>query len=525
MNKISKTTIARMVENWKDLSENEVANLLVMVSLIIGAGFRLAFPLLADFPIGDGGLFYKIVQAVQENQYRIPAYVNYNGLTIPFAYPPLAFYLVGFIADLFHVPLIDVMRWFPAVVLVLSLPVFYFLAKSLMGSPLKASLALMILALFPRSVTWLIKGGGITRSLGQLFFMAAAVSFYLLFKSKNKKYLIPAILLSALVCLTHPEAAIHTVGAGFLMWLFYGRNREGIFHSIIIGIGTLVLTALWWLPILIRHGLSPFLQAAQTGWNEITFVLNAFFVPFTHEQLMTVISVLMILGFAVQLVKREFLLPFFFILPFIVEPRNAPNIAVVPAAMLAAIAISDLIFPTLANISRGVNSTDKQKLLRSGAEWAILLYLIFSLLIGTQIFIPSLLAGRTTAQHRNAMEWSKKNTPASSAFLIITHEIFPLNDPINEWFPVIADRKSLTTIQGYEWLEDEDFNERLKLLESIQQCIDVECLENKAQKAGISFSYLYIASPESRLGFELRNSSTYILVFENENALVFKKRE
>ncbi|MDA8201717.1 MAG: hypothetical protein M0Z49_02965 [Chloroflexi bacterium] len=49
---------------------------------------------------------------------------------------------------------------------VLMLPVFYLLARRLLGSWLPAVVALGAFALLPRTFDWLIPGGGVTRAPG-----------------------------------------------------------------------------------------------------------------------------------------------------------------------------------------------------------------------------------------------------------------------------------------------------------------------------------------------------------------------
>ena len=114
MNNNQNHQLAGDIEKWRNLIEKAGANLYLIIGIALGAGIRLMVPALADFPIGDGGLFYKMVLAVQGNHYLLPIQVLYNGMPIPFTYPPLAFYLVAFTTDIFNTPLLDVMRWFPA---------------------------------------------------------------------------------------------------------------------------------------------------------------------------------------------------------------------------------------------------------------------------------------------------------------------------------------------------------------------------------------------------------------------------
>lgn len=526
MTSISKThTSLSLFKKWKNLTPKEVIIFVLVLGFIVGGWLRLYLAASADFPIGDGGLFYVMIQAIQANSYHLPKFITYNGLLIPFSYPPFAFYLVGIATDILHTPLIDVMRWFPAIILTATFPAVYLLANSLLRSQLKASLTVSIFALLPRSITWLIKGGGVTRSVGQLFLILATVSLYFLFKSRERKYLLPSILFSSLVCITHLEAAIHTVGFGLVLWLFYGKNKEGVYHAIITAVGTLVSTSVWWLPTVTRHGLLPFINAASTGFNSPMFYIAPLFLSFTDEPFLPIIALLAIIGIAAQLAKREFLIPTFYLIPFIIEPRNAPNVAIIPTAILASIALTDVLLPITAWLSLKSGAIDSMEFLKTGAEKFLFFYLASSMLIGMQLFIIELRDERVTIEHRNAFNWIKNNIPKdNSLFLVITDRIDSLADPLNEWFPVLTDHTSLTTVQGYEWIENGSFGERIIFAAKLQGCNSMECIETTMQKKNINFNYIYISNQESRLALDLLIDTDYQLTYGKDGVQIFQKK-
>ena len=103
----------------------------VFFMTLIGLAIRLAAPLQAAFPLNDGGLFYAMIVDLQEARYALPMYATYNSAAIPFAYPPLAFYLTGLLADLLHISTLDIVRILPAIVSGLTIPAFYLLAREI----------------------------------------------------------------------------------------------------------------------------------------------------------------------------------------------------------------------------------------------------------------------------------------------------------------------------------------------------------------------------------------------------------
>src|SRR5215470_9642735 len=69
------------------------ALLAILIALVIGGAIRLFYVAHADFPLNDGGLFYTMTEDLRADKYVLPFYTSYNGGSIPYAYPPLAFYL------------------------------------------------------------------------------------------------------------------------------------------------------------------------------------------------------------------------------------------------------------------------------------------------------------------------------------------------------------------------------------------------------------------------------------------------
>ena len=152
------------MKNKSKLSLDDIGKLIALGAFIFGGWLRVLPPLIAGFPINDGGLFYIMAQAIQVNQYQLPTHVQYNGLSVPFAYPPLAFYIASATGDLLSIPLITMFTWLPAIVLIGTLFAFYALARTIFNTAFKAVIATLFFAFTPRAITWLIMGGGLTRS-------------------------------------------------------------------------------------------------------------------------------------------------------------------------------------------------------------------------------------------------------------------------------------------------------------------------------------------------------------------------
>lgn len=517
-----------MKTNKRSLSNDDMGVLLFFSALLIGGGFRIYIALASNFPINDGGLFYAMIEAVEKSNIALPTYVDYNGLEIPFAYPPLAFQIAAVIHRALQISIMDLLIWMPSITLVAIIPCVYFLSKILLKSTLLAGMAALLYATMPRAITWLIMGGGLTRSLGQLFLILAVSQIYLLFAKGQKGFILSSIVFSIAVCVTHPEATIHTIGAALLMWLFFGKSWSSARNAIYVGIGTLLGSSWWWIPAILRFGIDPFITATQTGLHTPLVPLQLLMAP-TEEPFLTTIAICTVIGFFIQVAKRKYFLPAWVLLHFLLEPRSAANVSIIPMAMLASISLVDLIFPKLTELAGKSQMDGRLDILQSRIEKLFLAYVIVSLFFSMSYHSWSLKKKTITPDIQNAMEWIKKNTSKDTSFIIITGNAAPFGDYTNEWFPVLTERRSLTTIQGYEWISDTPFNKRYETISAVQTCpYSIEplaCIETITLKNDWAVDYMVIKKDAKHIGNLVANiaySHRYRKIFESDDILVFE---
>lgn len=515
-------------QNKKKLTNDEIGILFLLAALLFGGWFRIYPAMVSEFPINDGGLFMVAIESIQNNQFRLPMTINYNTLEIPFAYPPLAFYLAGYLGLALKISVIELLKWIPAIVLVLTLPCVYYLGTLFLKSKLLAGVATFLYSVTPRSITWMIMGGGITRSIGQLFLILAISQVYQLYNKGDKKYIYSSILFSAIVCLTHPEATLHTLAIVFILWIFYGRNARGIKYSFIVGAGVLLLTSPWWLTVLSRYGVGPFIAASQTGLYD-PFIVLFIFTPISEEPLITYISALAILGLFIQIKNKDFLLPMLFVLPFLIEPRNALNVAIIPLSMLAAIGLFQMVISNQLWTRNVTETLETKPLIYSWSQKIFLALILSGTLLGMSSFELELLQKQVSKDARQTFEWIKRNTKSDAEFLLITGNEYVFSDYLNEWFPILTQRRTHTAIQGYEWIRERDFSKQATMISNFQLCINDatpdKCIENTAEHNNISFDYLQIQKKgigTSTLVSSVIRSSNYELEYESTDYVIFK---
>ncbi len=519
-------------------TETEKLNILILVfGLLLGAYARFLPTLLVGFPVTDGGLFFEMVKALQANHYILPDFVEYNGISIPFAYPPLGFYVTALVSDLFRVPLVEAFRWIPAAGSLIFAIAFFPMASTILKSQLKGTLATVFFALLPRSISWYIMGGGITRVLGHFFLMLILFSAYKLFTAPSKKYLVMTILFGSGVVLSHPEASLHTVFLCLVLWSFYGRSKEGIKNALLTALGVSLLTSPFFLIVILRHGFDPYLNAAQTGFQSTWAWVAILTGSFADEKFVTLISALALLGFVVTLARREFLLAVWLFVPAIIDPRSAASISIIPWAMLASIGFVDIILPGL------VALTDKaQGNLEIELNWsvyflknagikialtALIFYAFFGAVLSDQVYPKVSL----TASDRAAFDWVAENIPQHSRFVILTGETEAFADSVAEWFPVLAHSVSISTIQGYEWMPDRLFQKKMDEYYALQTCMNkaYDCVEEWGTETRQDFEYVLISQNdlmqgENSLVISLVESADYQALYQDGDVAIFKAR-
>ncbi len=508
-------------------SRNEFAALVLALALITGAVVRFFPTMMAGFPINDGGMFAVMVDDLRVSDYSLPVFTSYNLDSLPYAYPPLGFYLGRILADLTGWNAVEVARWLPAFFSSLAVGAFYLLAARLLPTRLHAALATLFFALTPRAFSWFVEGGGITRSPAQFFMLLTFASVAQLYRRGRRRDVLWSGLWGALAVLSHPEAAVHAAFSCLLLWFMLGRTRQSFLYS--VGVAGLValLSAPWWVTVLARHGPETILAAAATGQKWLA-LLHLLFFYFTEEPYVTLVAVLGLVGLAHQAGRREWLLPFWLVLPFIVEGRSAHLPAVIPLSMLAAIALVDVIFAALRPAQTGEGVTPIER----GIFFYLFLYLLFSAVyFGGQISTVRVYEG-----DQAAIGWIRENTPPEARFLVLTGSRSVSYDPLPEWFPALAERHSVYTVQGLEWVAGESFSAAVRNAARAQDCLSTSaaCVLESIQSTPVD--YIYVSRFLRTEHFEpldpprafpyveagLRHEGRLRLVYESEDALLFQ---
>lgn len=510
--------------------------LAVMLITNLGLFIRLAWVATGDgFPLNDGGMFYAMVQDVQRSGYRLPEFTSYNGGDIPFAYPPLGLYIAAFLNDVARISSIDIFRFVPALVSTLTIPAFYLLARRLTPSRSTAVIATLLFALAPRAFNWEIVGGGLTRSFGLFFAVLALREGHRLYTARTAKCVLTTAVLSALSFLSHMEMAWFVAYSMALFFLMQGRTRRGLVDSVAVGLGVVVLTSPWWGTVISHHGVAPFLAAASSGQHSPLAWLSLFIFHFSEEALFPLIAGLGLLGIVWSLSRSRYFLPAWLLVMFVLDPRKAWTLSQIPLALLAALAVTEVILPMFDK----EQPVSRRPLVPRGS----ILFFVALVIYGSSSAIspaetsPFLIL---RPEAREAMAWLNHNTEPDARFLVVTATNVWSVDNAAEWFPALTGRTSVATVQGSEWLQG-DFGAKEDAYEQLQECAfrDGGCLQRWAADTGLTFTHVYLPKGSPRiqhssipaadedccpaLRSSLRNSPDFKVVFDGPGATIFAR--
>ena len=461
------------------------------VTFALAAVVRIRPFVTTDWPINDGGMFVAAVDEITRNGYGLPDTLQYNGQAIPFAYPPLAFYAAAVASELTRISTTDAVRILPLLFSFLSVVAFHRLARQLSRDDRVVIAATVGFALVPASWIWMVMGGGLTRALGLTFCLLALANILIAFETRARRALVVAGILSGLALLTHIEFAWVLAFSAATFWLA-APTRARLRSLVAIGAVGLAVALPWIAIVVARHGVGPFLAASQTG-QLIDPIEQLLAFRQSGEPNFPIFLALGLLGALLAFVSGPRMLLGWLVAIAFLDPRSWGTVSAAPLALLGARAAIEGIAPLLASHRR----------IAVALAAVAILYLTHGALISN----TSLLASVTPSE-REAMSWVAANTPHDARFAVVSERGWA-DDRQAEWFPILAARVSVSTAQGAEWLPLGTFRERLRSIQTLEQCAssDADCLAAWASEFAVAYDYVFL--PKYRAGVRLDGTDTW----------------
>jgi hypothetical protein len=460
------------------------------------------------YPAHGAGLYAQIAVELLANGYALPVRIpGYTATGVPFAYPPLQFYVFAVLLDLGADP-IAVSRLLPGFAVVAASVPLYLLGRDIADSRPAGAAAAGLVALNPQVLEWHVSAGGVVRAFGFLYAVVAIYAGYHVFTRTNREEALPWRMIAfgavafGVTVLTHPVYALFVVVSYLVLWGTLHRTPRGLLSGLAVGLGGALLAApwLWW--VVATHGPGVFAVAAGTHGG-IGGGADALRGSLSPGLVLAVPAVLYYLS------RRSVFLPTWLVAAELLfrQPRFAYTVAslLVPAAV-AAFARARAVGSTA--IGFGPRRARDRR--AAGAVILILLgtvaggaYFAHETTSPSDPSTPEYLDDDAVA----ATEWVASETDADATFVV-------LGDAA-EWFPALSDRTILVGPWGVEWESGDAYQRQVTAYETVSRCESVACVEDVAAGVAGDPSHIYVPKDRYTVRGELAtNSGTLVRSFE-----------
>lgn len=521
------------------------------VAVVVYVAYLATHP----YPAFGAGLFLRIAEEVASAGYGLPTTVTgYTEGGVPFAYPPLPFYLLAALVEAVGLDPIAVSRYLPGLFVVVALFPYYYVSKELLSSVPKAGLATTLLAVTPTALRWHLSAGGVVRALAFLFVAVGLFAGVKLFTGGRRRgepdrarerfrrwpwqWIALGVAAFGLTVLSHP---IYTVffGVSYLV-LFWFRERtaEGLAYGAVVATGGIALAAPWWIPVIATHGVGVFAGAAGThdglggGLHRIGAAFLAPLVPDAETPFFLAVYA----GMAYHLYRREYLLPTWLLGAGYVVGKT--RFLFVPGSMMIAVFVLDWVVPRVAAAVSEERTTERGRLLphrlrRVAPPATVAVVVLAATALGGLAAAGQLSIWHGSASQpafmddddRAAMNWAGSNTEPGATFVV-------LGDAA-EWFPLLADRPILVGHWGAEWEGAGEYQRQLDLYRTVSACETEGCVTETLSEAGVRPDYVYVPKggytirgeayrAPADLAQSMAEAGRYEPVYENEGVAVFR---
>ena len=497
----------------------------IAFSAVIGVVYVLTHP----FPAGLGGLHLQMAEAISSRGGLLPVRIDlYTVDGIPFAYPPLAFYLIEFVAW-FGIDRIQILRFgAPALVLLIVVTTYYF-TYTVFDNYRVASVAGIVIGTHVHFMRSLMTGAGFVRALGLVFALLALTGGYLCFRRElTARNLSIAAAGWGLSVLTHP---VHAAAAGigvFGAWLVWDRSVRGFGYGAGIAAAGLAVASPWWATVISRHGADIFLLGASAhssfthNVSDVALLARSFWEPGT---ILDWPRVMALIGGLVLVTRGRWRRVLWLSIPIAA--------LVPPHARLWLIVISPLsavgLFASAEFIAENIEYGDRlpgPPFLTDNSHRIVVLGII-------AVFLFPFIAGNAVAvsqipspiddDDRRAMAWMSEGTDPGSNVVAL--------GVTNEWLPYLSDRTSVITPYGAEWIDRGAWDRYLSTQGRLVRCPTASCIDSVLRDSGFAADtdYVYIQTEGSyavspTTNATLAESSRFDPVYANRGAVVYEYR-
>lgn len=504
----------------------EIVSPRVVTIVILLAGIFLRFYHLFKFdfyyePFRLGGLFIAFSEQIIKNGFRLPDMIPYySDGGIPFAYPPLGFYVEAIFLSLFPNSQILIANLLPPVVSALALiAVFLLLRWYYREQEIYILAGVYAYAFLPSAYTNQIEAGGLAEAFGSLalvLFFYHSIQFRSLPSWKNVALVGFSLSISILSSPGSAVGAALLSGLLGLEMLFKNKfSVQAIGQIIVIAVIGGLISAPYWATVISYHGKGIFIfpVLAQYGNTEHQ---SYFRVLFNNLMNFSIVqdgsaffwNLVIFLGILWGMSKGKFALPLAFLAVFTI-PREAVWLIALPATLLVAHGFVDVLLNLLHPVSVVFN------------RWKEIAYISFFVMIGCSMIFQAfsisdaLVADKQwkiTSEQIELVEDARSLIPANAKVLVLG------NDALLEWSPYLLQREVINTKFGLEWQPGE-----LQVVTLLNKSISEAKTWDDVLKAITKFTNnqtVYILSADKKLLTALNRNSTVPFKLKIESSAI-----
>jgi len=490
----------------------------------LGFTLILSFPLLFftafkySFPSGFAGLYTLMADAISESGFQLPQFISFYGPgSMPFAYPPVGFYLMAFFTSVFNIPNFIYLRFAPPIFMWLSLIPLALLTFEISKSRSSAIIASVIVATAQR--IFIIQGtsGGIVRGLAFLFAFLGLYFFMLsLNPRKNIRFSLLSGLFIGLTALTH-LSYVEFVLLFLIAYFFTHIFSKRVWRTLFIAGGVAMSFVLPWVFIMVhRYGWTVFLRAFQSHGNDYFFSLFTnpqLIIPWFENSLRPIFGSQFVWGMIVLALiysffsSNIFLSIWFFLLLIFTSEGDRFLIST------GAILIGSITKPLFNSLRTSIGNVEK--------SWKPILFLIAYITIFYQYGWQSIAKSNEPVINSSSLEvanYIRTNTPDDYTYLIVAQA------DEAEWFPYLLQRVPVVASWGGEWKGT--YSQHLGWIHEVIYCKEtgsLRCLEKTINQLPIKPDLLITHADDIQINSDLQLYNSWNELFKNEKYVIWSR--
>jgi hypothetical protein len=482
-------------------------------------------------PPGSSGLYALMMETVLHHPFPMPQEVEFYGPGgIPFAYPPLGFYLGSLVIAAFRISPMAYMRWAPPLMTIAAMVGVYFLGRQLFEDRLRAIVAAMVVSTAEMTYVLHATAPGIVRGLALLWAVFGAAFAVRAFR-EGKPWSIFGMLAGlclALAAMAHLSYAFFLVSGIVLIALFPPRHVAWRNRALLLGtIGaiSLAVSAPWWVTVTQRYGPAVFLNAQSThgtfdfmervGWDPILIVLNL------REWLLNLgdswwpglLGPLALAGLAYAIAGGKWLIPLWmFVVAVALGESDRFQI------LLGGLLVGDL----LVDIAR--LTEPRQETIGGVGKGTVKGWIFLGLVLA--IFLNLGMRGFRRADWplspvlMDATTFMRDETPSDSRYIFLGESL-----DVAEWIPYLARRTPAVAHWGAEWTGG--YYQQFGLTGQIEHCVGAQsfqCVKDLLETLDSEVEVLLVRDKYEYLVDEIRRDVGWDEIYRNDQYVVFQSR-